>query len=173
MPVDLPIKDEETKGEWTVTGRFVLVTIVLFFLVVASVNALMMTLAIRTFPGADAKNGYDKSQNYNREIAASRAQHGRGWTSDITLARKGNVAHLAFEQFSKDGQPVPGLRIEAELLHPTHKNRDVRLNLVEIRPGFYEAAAGLLATGVWGIEISAHSATGERVYFVRSRATLG
>jgi nitrogen fixation protein FixH len=172
MPVELPLRGQEPKKEWTVTGRFVLVSIVLFFLVVASVNALMMTLAIRTFPGADARNGYDASQNYNREIAASREQHDRGWVSDITFVRDAEKAKLSVALHAKDGQPVTGLRIIADLAHPSDKRKDHRAELNEVRPGIYEALEGGLAAGAWGLTITGTKGD-ERVYLARARATLG
>mgnify|MGYP001439630342 CR=1 FL=1 len=171
MPIELPVKGTPPK-EWTVTGRFVLVSIVLFFLVVAGVNAIMMTLAIRTFPGADARNGYDVSQAYNREIAAARQQAERGWSSDIRLVRVDGSARLSLTLKDRGGVAVSGLAIEAQLAHPSDKRKDHGFDLKEIAPGVYEADEPGLSGGAWDIRLSG-TRGGERLYSAHARTILG
>lgn len=171
MPVEMPVKRAEPRKEWTITGRFVLVTLVLFFVVIATVNGIMMTLAIKTFSGADAKNGYDLSQNYNKEIARAHAQAERGWKSDIGFVRIDDKARLTLTLRDKDGGPVGGLMMSALLRHPLSKGRDHALVLNEIAPGTYEALEAGVATGVWDIQITGMRG-GERAYAANSRTTL-
>lgn len=169
MPIDLPVKAPVAK-EWEVTGRFVLISVVLFFLVIASVNAVMMTLAIRTFPGVDARNGFDKSQNYNREIAAARGQAERGWMSEIALSRGAEDAALVLTLKDRQGVPVSGLGIAAQIAHPTSKAMDRSVVLNEVAPGRYEAALAI-APGAWNISLEGQK-DGQRVYNATSRAIV-
>lgn len=171
MPVDIPVKRESERKEWTVTGRFVLVTLVVFFLVVATVNGIMMTLAIKTFSGADARNGYDLSQNYNREIARAKEQASRGWGSNIGFVRIEDKARLTLTLRDRAGQPVSGLAVTALLRHPLNKVRDHQLDLREIAPGTYETLETGVAAGQWDVQIVGLSGT-ERVFTANSRATL-
>jgi nitrogen fixation protein FixH len=71
----------------TLSGRTVAICFVGFFVVVTSVNAFMMTMAIKTMPGVDVKSAYEASQTYNAEIMRAHEQDARGWTADVTLGK--------------------------------------------------------------------------------------
>lgn len=172
MPTDLiPAGRREAKPPREITGRFVLIALLLFFGVVAAVNFTMMTLATRTFPGADARNGYDVSQAYNREIAAARAQAGRGWHADVALARQDGAVTLTFQVRDAGGQPVTGLAAEARLRHPSDRRQDHPLVLTETAPGVYQVRETLALTGAWDVAVTA-KAQGEKVFASQSRIIL-
>lgn len=172
MPIELKAPLSATpKKEWTVTGRFVLICFIAFFAVIIGVNAIMMTLAIRTFPGADARNGYEVSQNYNREIAAARLQTARGWSSDTVLARAGDAARLTVAYRSATGAAVSGLEVEARLKHPTDRKQDHVVALREFAPGVYQADENGLADGFWGVSVVARQ-NGERMHQAETRLLL-
>ena len=170
MPIELPVRPKPAR-EFRVTGRFVLITFVLFFAVVATVNGIMMTIAIRTFPGIDAKNGYEVSQTYNKEIASARAQAERGWQSGFTVSPAGDAAQLALSLRDKAGQPVAGLSIDARLLHPSDRKRDHVVTLTETQPGVYEAAEKGVTAGFWNVHIEARRGP-ERVYVLDTNMML-
>ena len=56
---------------------------VLFFVVVAAVNAVMVTLAVRTHTGTVTDHPYEKGLAYNQVVDAANAQDKLGWKSDI------------------------------------------------------------------------------------------
>jgi len=170
MPVEMPTRNAPRK-EFTVTGRFVLVSLILFFLVVASVNAYMMTMAIRTFPGADVKNGYETSQNYNKEIAAARQQSERGWVSEAVALRMNDQMRLTIALKDAQKAAVTGLQMESWLRHPSDKKQDVQLQLNEVAPGVYEALKGGIHAGAWNLELIG-TRNGAREYLSRSRITV-
>lgn len=172
MPIDLTPAQEPPRKEWVITGRFVLVALVLFFVVIAAVNAVMMTMAIRTFPGIDARNGYEVSQRFNKEIAAARAQSERGWDGQAVLERVGgDAAQMRLALTTRDAQPISGLAVEVRLKHPSDRRLDHVLTLNELAPGRYEAATKGLASGAWGLDIEARNGA-ETVYRLTSRVTL-
>lgn len=172
MPVDLlPSDGGKTRKEFVITGRFVFIALATFFLVVAGVNAIMMTLAIKTFPGADARNGYDVSQGYNREIAAARQQAERGWASDVTFTRQGEGARVALSLKDKAGAAVSGLAVAVRVKHPSDRNRDHVVTLRELGPGAYEAAIPTIGDGAWELAFEARS-NDERMFVLNSKANL-
>lgn len=171
MPVELTSPSAAPRKQWTLTGRGVLFMLLAFFAVIIGVNALMMTLAIRTFPGADARNGYEVSQAYNREIALARAQTDRGWSSDTVLSPVADGGRLTMTLRATGGGPVQGLDVEARLKHPSDRKQDHILALKEFAPGVYQADEVALSAGGWGVSVVAKQ-NGERVYMTESRLTL-
>ncbi len=126
MPVELPERGmplpREEKREFRLTGWHVLAMLVTFFAIVASVNFYMMTTAIRTMPGLDARNGYDVSQNFNRaELAAAEAQTRRGWQSDAHLALSNRMLDLSVRFRDRESKALDGLAVTAVLQHPAQR----------------------------------------------------
>jgi nitrogen fixation protein FixH len=154
-----------------ITGRFVLVAFVAFFGVIAAVNAVMMTLAIRTMPGLDVRNGYVASQAMNGELDAMRKQAERGWTADVTLALKAGHAEVSVRFADQAGAPVAGLKVAARLAHPALTRADHSVTLIEIRPGQYVADVPNARPGGWMLVVEANR-NGERVFTSRNRVIL-
>jgi len=172
MPIDLvPVPTAGAKPPREITGRYVLVALLMFFGVIVAVNFTMMTLATRTFPGADARNGYDVSQAYNREIATARAQAGRGWKADVALLRADGAATVTFVVRDAGGSPVTGLAVEARLRHPADRRQDHPMTLVETAAGTYRAREPMTLSGAWDVAITARS-SGEKVFASQSRILL-
>jgi nitrogen fixation protein FixH len=155
------------------TGRKTLVSAVAFFAVVAGVNAIMLTSALRTMPGFDARNGYDPSQRYNAEIAAARRQAALGLSAVTELRRTAVGAELAVELSRTGAAPVGGLTVAARLEHPAARGRDIEATLVEVSPGRYAATLPGAMPGVWTLDIVAREAGGGATIFrSRDRALL-
>lgn len=154
-----------------ITGRFVLIAFVAFFGTVALVNGIMMTLAIRTMPGLDARNGYDASQRYNGEIAAMRDQTARGWRADVTLKLAGRAAPVTVELKDASGKVLSGLGLSARLSHPADRKIDHLIDLKETAPGRYSAAFPDVTRGAWDVIIEARRGD-ERLYTSRNRVFL-
>ncbi|HKN09769.1 MAG TPA: FixH family protein, partial [Pseudomonadota bacterium] len=56
------------------TGRTVLICLVLFFALVAGVNAVMIKAAVTTFGGVESENSYQAGLAFAQQIAAARSQ---------------------------------------------------------------------------------------------------
>jgi len=172
MPPDSAIaQTEPLRMARPITGRFVLATLIAFFGVVFAVNGVMMTLAIRTMPGLDAKNGYVASQAMNAELAAMRLQAQRGWRADVAAQLDGGVARVTVSLTGKDGQPLTGLNVDARLAHPAFVRADQAAALAEHRQGLYVATLAGVSAGGWTIVVEA-SRDGERVFTSRDRVIL-
>ncbi len=178
MPVELPqraptIPVAEAR-EFRLTGWHVLAMLIAFFAVVASVNVYMMTTAIRTMPGLDARNGYDVSQNFNREeLAAAQAQAQRGWQSDARLSLVSRVLDVELRFRDRVSKPLDGLAVTIVLQHPAQRGRDRAITLAPRGDGLYAAKLDGVDAGGWGLVIEAHNLeTGERLFLSRHRLAL-
>jgi nitrogen fixation protein FixH len=149
----------------------VLAMLVGFFLVVASVNGYMIRAAIGTFPGAEVKNSYAASQQFNREIEAMRQQASRNWKVDVALRRQGQAAMLDLTVRDASGQPVRGLALTARLAHPVDARVDHAGQVAEKAPGVYDVDFGDVHRGAWNLVIEARR-DGERLYASRNRVEL-
>jgi nitrogen fixation protein FixH len=125
------------------TGRRMLLIMVAFFATIITVNGTMLTFAVKTFGGLVVGNSYVASQNFNRDVAAARAQPIRGW--DIgTEADTGGITVTIQDR----EQPVRGLGIEAVLRRPTHARQEHAVTLTEAAMGVY-AGKVALEPGQW------------------------
>lgn len=153
------------------TGWMVAAMLVLFFGVIVSVNATILTVALRTMPGVETKSAYETSQHFNEEIARQHERDARGWKAAVTLARQGEGATLGVALTDRLGQPLSGFSATARLRHPATSARDHAVTLNERPPGRYEADFDRIEAGSWILELQARR--GEEVVFVsRSRIIL-
>ncbi len=153
------------------TGRAVLAMMLAFFAVVAGVNALMMTMAIRTMPGLDARNGYEVSQRYNGEIARMAGQAARGWTADLSAVRVGGSAEIVFSVAERNNRAVNGLDVKARLMHPASRQLDRNVALAPVGDGRYAAVIPGVAKGQWTLAVDA-GRDGERFFSSQNRVYL-
>lgn len=153
----LPRLDPASKSggatERQLTGRHVLIMIVLFFAVIISVNMVMMTLAIRTMPGVEIKSSYESSQRFNSELDAIVAQDQRGWQVEIATGDSHTGKPLRVSVRDQAGEPISGLIGHATLKRPTDKRLDQTVTLSDIGGGRYEAASPALAAGQWDLVV--------------------
>lgn len=154
-----------------ITGRFVLFACIAFFGVIAAVNATMLTLALRTMPGLDAKNGYVASQAMNGEIASVQRQDERGWQATFSARLAGASASVSLRLIDRQGQPVTGLSVLGRLLHPALTRADHVVSLSEVSPGVYAGRFEDVTQGGWTFAMEA-SRGGERLYVSRNRILL-
>jgi len=123
------------------TGRTVLLSFIAFFGTIFAVNGLMIHFAVKTFSGLETKNAYTAGLQYDRQIAAERAQDARGWKVEVTMNRASpGVSEITLTQRDAAGAPVPSLEAHVRLTHPADSHRDIELRLVETGPGFYRGS---------------------------------
>jgi nitrogen fixation protein FixH len=154
------------------SGRAVLLLLLGFFGIVIAANGALMAFAIGTMPGLETEKPYQAGIGYNAEIAAARAQTGRGWGVVSRVVRDA-TGHAAVTVDARDaaGAPLPGLAVTVRLIRPTDQRADRFATLNERETGRYVGDAADVAAGLWDIEIEAGRGDA-RLYRSRNRITL-
>jgi len=135
-----------------VTGRHVLVAVVLFFSTVFVVNGLMLYMALSTHSGLVAQEPYRKGLHYNERIAADERQRELGWKETIGLAASGTIDVVLVDA---TGKPVTGLALTSVVGRPSEGRHDRQVQLNEREPGRYVGEAGVLDAGAWLLAVEA------------------
>jgi len=143
-------QDQAASGK-PITGRKVLVMMVVGFGIVIAVNMAMMFAATGTFPGLVVENSYLASQEWNRKTEAQRAL---GWSAAVDYAD----GTLTVQMTGRDGAPVAGLRVTATVGRPASTRDDVTIELAEGRGAY--AAPAALGPGRWRIALQAAGESG-------------
>lgn len=149
------------------TGRTVLIYLVLFFGVIFTMNFVMVRVAISSFSGVETESSYKAGLTFENDVAAAHAQDARHWNVEADLERGPAGAILITARDAKD-QALPGLTAQVTLAHPTDKRNDVAVAFVETAAGRYRSQ-GPLPTGQWDLVISLKR--GEDVVF-RSKSRI-
>jgi nitrogen fixation protein FixH len=150
-------------------GWHALLLLAAFFALVASVNAVMLTLAIRTMPGLDARNGFDPSQRYNAEIKAAAAQEARGWRAEAGVVLANGEAALSVAIVGRDGAPEGGLLTTASFRHPSDRRRDRAILLNALGDGRFAGRLREITPGAWDLVIEARPTSGGDIVFASRR----
>lgn len=119
------------------TGRAVLITLIVFFAIIFVVNGGLAYFALSTFGGVSKENAYREGLVYDSEIAMAAAQRERAWTVDANLAGAEAARTLELKVRDKSSNPEVGLSARATLVHPSDRRRDIAVALREISPGVY------------------------------------
>lgn len=119
---------------------------VLFFVVVAAVNAVMVTLAIRTHTGAVTDHPYEKGIAYNRVVEAEKSQQDLGWKADISI--KDSI--LSVKLNDSKNIPLNADKIIAHITRPTQEGMDFELTL-----NHGQVPVSFPVKGLWEIRIFA------------------
>jgi nitrogen fixation protein FixH len=154
------------------TGRKVLLMLLVFFGVVIGVNVTMMRLAIETLPGTEVESAYSASLRYEKEILAARDQSARNWKVDAHIERlAGGAALLQVEARDRDGRPVTGLKFQGRFERPTDKRADLAIALAEVGIGIYRGRLDAVAPGQWDLVLEGDNASG-RMFLSKNRVLL-
>lgn len=131
------------------TGWHMLAVVFLFFGTIIAVNLVMATLAVSTFPGLNAHNGYVASQTYNLLLDDAAAQDERGWQAALSVER----GMLRLDLTDRSGTKLRGLQVAALAGRPASAAEDRTLDFAPTAEG-YEATEPL-EPGRWLLEIEA------------------
>jgi nitrogen fixation protein FixH len=149
MPVELSSSRPPAPEATGLTGRHVLFALLAFFGIIFAVNFTMMTLAIRTMPGVNAKSAYEASQHFNRALDTIAAQDRLGWQVDIATTGIRSGAPLNVHVRDRSGEALLGLAVRARIERPTDARFDRALTLTEVGDGRYAGPLPTLAPGQW------------------------
>ncbi|MCB1505045.1 MAG: FixH family protein [Hyphomicrobiaceae bacterium] len=159
-------------AEGVITGRHVLIGMLVFFGVILGVNGMFLYSALSTYTGVVSDEPYRKGLNYNERIEAYREQEALGWTETVELAATGDTVHLTLTDHG--GNPVSGIALDVRLGRPSTNAKDRMLPVKEAAPGQYDAQIEGLEPGVWQLDIAARQLSGggdKIVWRARKRLT--
>ncbi|MGV6801899.1 MAG: FixH family protein [bacterium] len=146
-----------SKKEFKLTGWHVLFVVVLFFSIITAVNAIMITYALKTFPGENQKKSYLQGLHYNQTLQAREKQSELGWR---VILLDGD--HLPADNTSikvsvldKLGQPVSGLHFTATIGRSVTDKEDRDIVFEELNSGTYITQEKDLSAGQWVLILSA------------------
>lgn len=158
-------------AETGITGRHVLIGMIVFFGVILVANGTFLYTAISTYTGVVSDEPYRKGLNYNERIEADQRQQALGWSEDITLAPTGDRVTVSLRD--RAGNPLGGLKVEARIGRPATQAMDRTLVLQESAPGTYAASIAALDPGTWLLDVVASEMkTGGEAIVWRSRKRL-
>ncbi|MEO5336940.1 MAG: FixH family protein [Magnetospirillum sp. WYHS-4] len=124
--------------------------------VVVAVNIFMMTMAVKTFPGLETQDAYQKGLAHNQTLAKARAQAERGWTAEVVFSpdaqRKGDLTAILRD---RDGRPLDGFQVEATFVRPTVGGHDFKIDLAGKGGGAYAAPVTVSLSGQWILNLAA------------------
>lgn len=128
------------------TGKRVFWYFTAFFGFIAAVNAIMMTLAIRTHSGVVTDHAYEKGLAYNRVVEAKKKQEQLGWKGSVSYAN----GSLSFTLQDKDHSPIISEKAIATITRPTEQGMDFTLELDSA-----QTEVNFPAKGVWDVRVNA------------------
>lgn len=167
LPETERFSDYEPGGK-PLNGWKVLAMLLAFFLLVASVDGLMIYKAVKTFSGEVTPHPYERGLAYNRDISRAREQAMRDWKVGVRLTRAsaGDV-DIRVTARDADGAEIAGVEMHVLLAAPADLSRDVRATLVETAPGRFSGKVKA-PPGARDLELTALRG-GEEVFRSHSR----
>jgi nitrogen fixation protein FixH len=135
-------------------GRWIPWAFVAFFVVVATVNGVMIWLAAQSYPGLVTERPYDHGLAYNQNLEAAAAQAQLGWQTTIEARLvEGFEAALDVVLLDRGGRPLDGAVLIARLGRPAETSSDFELELPPVGPGRYATTFPLPMIGAWDVHL--------------------
>jgi nitrogen fixation protein FixH len=156
---------------FVLTGRLVLLYLVLFFGTVFGVNFYMARQAIMTFSGLEDDKPYQEGLRYDTQIAAAREQDKRGWRVDVAVRPiVAGRSTIEVRQADAAGLVTTGVMFDARFIHPSDRSRDHKVDLVKVEPGLYRGDLAI-EPGGWDLVLAGHK-DGEVLFRSQNRMDL-
>ena len=127
------------------TGRHVLLIVILAFGTIIAVNLTMLFAAAVTFPGLVVGNSYVASQGWD---ARAEAQRALGWSAEIHRVNEG----LRIELTDRDDQPVTPDALNVSIGRPTMAGLDRTFEATADGNAYFVPVE--LSAGRWLVEIT-------------------
>ena len=137
---------DEKRRSWWIPWTFVA-----GFVVIITVNAVLVVFSLSTWTGLETEDAYNKGLGYNKVLAAAEAQRARGWSASMAYADGALEVELA----DRTGSGITGLTVTAALIRPTHEGYDQTVILRETAPGRYALPVTFPLAGNWDVRVRA------------------
>ena len=123
---------------------------------VMAANGALIYYALHSMPPLVADHPFEDGRTYNRELAAAAAQAALGWTASFAGPTTAMAeSRIEFAVRDRSGAPVSGLAVAVRVWRPVGGESDLRLHLVEQRPGDYAAVVTLPLACQWQFDLVA------------------
>ena len=137
-----------------VTGRHVLLALLLFFSAVFAVNGLFVYLALHSWSGVETEHAYARGRDYQHSLDDARVQAARGWRLHLDQRDLGKGRlRLNATLLDAHRQPIDGVTLRAEVRRPTVDAYDQHVVFTGRGQGRYEADITLGAAGQWDVRL--------------------
>lgn len=123
---------------------------VAFFVGLALVNGVFVTIATSTHRGVVTDHAYQKGLDYNAVVQAVDAQAARGWQGEMTLDGDRFVFTLADNKEA----PLAGAHVTAHFSRPAQAGYDFSVTLEETAAGQYSQTVSFPLHGQWDAKIA-------------------
>lgn len=145
-----------TTEEHPLTGRVVLICLLVAFSVVITVNGVLIAASIASFTGETQPKSYANGLDFNQTLNKVAAQHRRGWKVDSQFENvRPGVAHLTATYLDANSAPLPALTVTAAFARPTQEDHDFEITLKNAGEGHYSADVEFPLAGKWNIRLLA------------------
>ena len=153
------------RGKFEIRGWHVLVAIIAFFAAITAVNAVMITLALRSFPGESEKKSYLQGLKYNDLLETRAEEAALGWRAIMvdgeSLAAGNTRIRILFEDSGT--VPVRGLAVTGRIGRPATDRLDQAIAFQESGDGVYVANIAGLEPGNWDLTATALDGAGRQL----------
>jgi len=150
-----------------VTGRHVLLGLVIFFGIMFLANGFLVYYAVSTFSGGHRPNPYRSGLNYNETIAEAERQAALGWAGQTDYDK--SAGRLTLRLTDTSAAPVTGLSLSGTLVRPAVESDDRAVTFREWAEGVYVSDV-TLDPGNWVLSVeSSKQEGGSPVYRLKKR----
>ena len=153
------------------TGRHVLVGLLVFFGVVFAVNGVLVRAAISTFGGVETASSYKAGLQFEHEVAVAERQDALHWQVSGTLTRDG-AGQAVLDVTARDarGAALAGLTADARLAHPADERLDRVIAVRTVAAGVFHGQAAA-QPGQWDLIVDLYRGD-RRLFRSQGRVTL-
>lgn len=136
---------------WRKSDKWIPWYFVAFFVVLAILDGIFVTIAFSTHTGVVTENAYKKGLEYNQTVAASEKQEALGWHGRIGL----DDSLLSFYLEDKNGGAIEGAYVKAYFSRATQAGHDFSASLASKAGGNYNKEINFPLKGQWDVVIEA------------------
>lgn len=144
---------------------------VMFFVGVAIIDGILVTIAVKTQTGLIEQHPYEHGISYNKVVNAVHEQEALGWKGDILYQAKDVTSgDLAFVLKDKSGQNIQPESVSVKFIRPTQAGFDFNIELELADNGIFTSFVKFPLPGLW--EVYVYAKKGEEQYQQDKRIVL-
>jgi len=128
---------------------------VAFFIGLAIVDGIMVTLAVRSHSGIVIEHPYEHGLAYNKTIKAAKDQQALGWRTSLDFVQhKAQQGKVVFLVSDGQGQAIKASNVRVRFTRPTQADFDFEVPLHRIAER-YSAIVDFPLQGLWEMRVYA------------------